>query len=81
MMRRRGGGGGRCGGGGGGGVVEMRYNMGIEHKFRGEEGRQTIVASEIRDNGDIGDGYMVIWRWRQRQRRRTCNRIYYIDAA
>ena len=47
---------------------EMRYTMGIADKVRGENGRWTIAAAEMWENGDIRDEDTGKLRRRQRQR-------------
>ena len=51
----------------------MHNNVGIADKVRGGDGRQTIVAVEMRDNGDIEDGDAGKWIWRQRRRHGMSN--------
>ena len=43
----------------------MQDNMGIADNFRGGEGRQTIMATEMQDNGVISDRDTGRCIWRQ----------------
>ena len=54
--------------------TKIRDNMGIADKFRGGDRRRTNTAEEMRDNMDIGDGNIRIWRRQKWQRHRIGDR-------